>query len=40
MSHELMLLLVLALPAASGAQLMGVLTLERLSTLDTWGTGP
>ena len=34
-----MLLLVLALPAASGAQLMGVLTLERLSTLDTWGTG-
>ena len=34
-----MLLLVLELPAASGAQLMGVLTLERLSTLDTWGTG-
>ena len=35
----LLLLLVLAVPAASRAQLMGVLTLERLSTLDTWGTG-
>ena len=34
-----LLLLVLALPAASGAQTQGVLTLERLSTLDTWGTG-
>ncbi len=32
-------LLLLALPAASGAQTMGVLMLERLSTLDTWGTG-
>jgi len=35
----LLLLLILAIPAASRAQLMGVLTLERLSTLDTWGTG-
>jgi hypothetical protein len=34
-----LLLLALALPAAAGAQLMGVLTLDRLSTLDTWGTG-
>ncbi len=34
-----LLLLFLALPAASGAQLMGVLTLDRLSALDTWGTG-
>jgi hypothetical protein len=35
----LLLLLILAIPATSRAQLMGVLTLERLSTLDTWGTG-
>lgn len=34
-----LLLLLLALPAGAGAQTMGVLTLERLSTLDTWGTG-
>jgi hypothetical protein len=34
-----MLLLIIVLPTASGAQLMGVLTLERLSALDTWGTG-
>jgi len=32
-------LLLAALPAASGAQTMGALTLERFSTLDTWGTG-
>jgi long-subunit fatty acid transport protein len=34
-----LVILLLALPAASGAQIMGVLTLERLCTLDTWGTG-
>jgi len=34
-----LLLFLLALPAASESQIMGVLTLERLSTLDTWGTG-
>ncbi len=34
-----LLVLLLTLPAGAGAQTMGVLTLERLSTLDTWGTG-
>jgi long-subunit fatty acid transport protein len=29
----------IVLPAASGAQTMGLLTLDRLSTLETWGTG-
>jgi hypothetical protein len=29
----------MAIPAAAGAQTMGVLMLERLSTVDTWGTG-
>jgi long-subunit fatty acid transport protein len=32
-------ILLLALPAAAGAQIMGLLTLERMSALDTWGTG-
>ena len=32
-------LLLLSLPAASSAQLMGLMTLERMSALDTWGTG-
>ena len=39
LAAAMLLLFLLALPAASGAQTMGVLTLERLSTLDTWGTG-
>lgn len=34
-----MILLLAGIPSASKAQTMAVLTLERLSALDTWGTG-
>jgi long-subunit fatty acid transport protein len=34
-----LVLAILTLPAISGAQTIGVLTLERLSAVDTWGTG-
>jgi long-subunit fatty acid transport protein len=39
LTAALVILLLAGIPAASKAQTMAVLTLERLSTLDTWGTG-
>ena len=36
---SLLLLLLTAVPAATGAQTMGVLMLERLAVTETWGTG-
>ncbi len=39
LSAVFLIFLLLGLPASSRAQIMGVLTLQRLSTLDTWGTG-